>query len=59
MGFFGSLGKLVMDVVETPVAIVKDIVTLGGAITETDSAIGKKIDDISEDWQDMKDSLND
>ena len=59
MGFFGSLGKLVMDVVETPIAITKDIVTLGGALTESDSYTVKKLEDISEDWEEMKDGLDD
>lgn len=34
MGFFGSLTKLALDIVETPVAIVKDVATMGGALTD-------------------------
>lgn len=29
MGFFGTLGRFALDVIETPVAIVKDVATLG------------------------------
>ncbi len=60
MGFFSSLGKLVMDVVETPVAIVKDVATMGGALTDQDKLCSqKKLEDIGEDWDEMKESLND
>lgn len=59
MGFFGSFGKLVMDIVETPIAIVKDVSTLGGTLTESDSYTGKKLEDISDDWSGMEESLDD
>jgi hypothetical protein len=60
MGFFGKLGKLVMDTIETPVAIVKDVATLGGVLTENDeSYTSKKLSDIQNDWDEMKESLDD
>lgn len=54
MGLFGSIVKLGMDVVTTPVAVVSDVFTMGGAATETESAIVKKVEQISEDWDEIK-----
>ncbi|CAB4220016.1 hypothetical protein UFOVP1624_42 [uncultured Caudovirales phage] len=60
MGFFSSLTKLALDVVVTPIAIVKDVVTLGGELTdEKGSYTGRKIDDIENDFDELKDSLDD
>ena len=53
MGLFGSLLKLTVDVATSPVAVVKDVVTLGGSITDTKSAVVKKLEDISEDLEDL------
>lgn len=59
MSFFGKLGKLAMDVIETPIAIVKDAVTLGGSITDEDVPYtAKKVKDIGQDWKEMKESLD-
>lgn len=54
MGLFGSLISLGMDIVTTPIAVVKDAVTLGGAITDEPSAIGEKMKQIEEDWENIK-----
>jgi hypothetical protein len=54
---FGSFIKLAMDVVTTPIAIAKDVITLGGAITDEPSALGEKADQIANDWQEIKESL--
>ncbi len=60
MGFFGSLTKLALDVIETPIAIVKDVATLGGTVNDKmQSYTSKKIDDIAGDYADMKESLDD
>lgn len=60
MGFFGKLTKLALDVIETPVAIVKDVATLGGALTDQDkSYTQKKLDDIGDDYDELKESLDD
>lgn len=60
MGFFGSLTKLVMDVVETPIAIVKDVATLGGTLTDEQKPFTqKKLEDMQDDWDGMKKSLDD
>lgn len=59
MGFFGKLGKLVLDVVETPVAIIKDTVTLGGSLTDQDKPYtAQKLEDIQNDYDGMKDALD-
>lgn len=55
MGLFGSLLKTVIDVVETPVAIVKDIATAGGSLTDQNKTYTQqKIEELGEDWDDTK-----
>jgi len=56
MGIFGDLFKLTVDVVTTPVAIVKDVVTLGGELTDERSAVVQKLEDIKEDLDDLTDN---
>lgn len=60
MGFFNQLVKLGLDVLETPIDIVKDVVTLGGSITgkETPYTI-EKLKEIGKDYDKIKDSLDD
>ena len=59
MGLFGKLIKLGLDVVETPIAVVKDVVTLGGAINDKNqSYTSDKIEDIGYDYQKIKDELD-
>lgn len=59
MGFLGSLTKLALDVVVTPIAVIKDVVTLGGELSdEKGSYTGRKIDDIENDFDELKDSLD-
>lgn len=60
MGFFGKLTKLALDVIETPIAVVKDVATLGGALTDKNEPYTfKKLKDIGDDYEEMKDSLDD
>jgi len=60
MGFFGQLTKLALDVIETPIAIVKDVATLGGSITEQDEPYTfKKLKEIGDDYDKMKEDLTD
>ena len=60
MGFFSSLTKLALDVLVTPIAMVKDVVTLGGELTdEKGTYTGRKIDDIENNFDKLKDSLDD
>jgi len=60
MGLFGNILKLGMDIVESPVSVVKDVVTLGGLLTDEErSYTGSKLEDIQDDWDSIKDSLDD
>lgn len=63
MGLFGALGSLVnlgLDVVTTPISIVKDSLTFGGELTDQDeSYTGRKFDDIADDFDDIKRNLRD
>ena len=46
---FGSLLKAVVGVVvDLPVSVVKDVVTLGGAMTDEESAIAKSLGNITD-----------
>lgn len=53
MGLFGNLVKLATDVVVLPLAVAKDVVTLGGAVTDEDPATLDKLGDIVEDIEDV------
>ncbi len=59
MGFFGKLTKLALDVIETPVAVVKDVATLGGSLTDQDKPYTQqKLEDLQDDYDELKDSLD-
>jgi hypothetical protein len=59
MSFFGGLIKMGLDIIATPVAVVKDIATLGGTLTDKDKPYTqKKLEDIGDDFEEMKDSLD-
>lgn len=58
MGLLGSLLKTVVEVVELPIAAIKDVATLGGSITDQDTPYtAQKIEDIGKDVEDIKDEL--
>jgi len=58
MGLLGSLLKTVIDVVETPIAMVKDVATMGGELTDQKKCYTQqKLEEISEDWSDTKDQV--
>jgi len=60
MGFFNNLAKLALDVIETPIAIVKDVATMGSALTDEGKPYTqRKLEDLQEDFDGMKDSLTD
>jgi len=52
MGLFGKLVKTGVNVVTLPVAVAKDIVTLGGATTDQRSAIVQKLQQIKDEADD-------
>ncbi len=55
MGIFGNLVKLAVDVAVTPLAIAKDVITLGGSITDEEAATPQKLEDIVQDAEDLFD----
>lgn len=57
MSIFGSIVNLGMDILTAPIAVVKDAITLGGAITDEPSAISQKFKQIDEDWEEIKESV--
>jgi len=60
MGLFGKILKLGMDIVEAPVAVIKDVATLGGALTDKKQPYTmSKLEDLQDDWDSIKDSLDD
>jgi hypothetical protein len=59
MGLFGKLVRLTMDVVETPIAVVKDVATLGGTLTDRNEPYtSEKIKDIGNDLESIKDEVD-
>lgn len=59
MGLLGKIGRLMMDVVETPIAAIKDTLTLGGELSDQKTPYTKqKIDDIGKDWENLKDEID-
>ena len=55
MGIFGTLFELTVDVVKLPVAVVADVVTLGGAATDRGSYIAQNLEEIKEDLDEITD----
>ena len=50
MKLFGQIVRTLVNVVELPVEIVKDVVTLGGMITDQDESYTRKqLEKIAED----------
>lgn len=58
MGIFGKLIKTTIDIATTPIDIVKDVSTLGGAITEEESALVKKVKRLKEDVEEIRDEAD-
>lgn len=60
MSIFGKLLKTTLDVVTSPVAVVKDIATLGGAVTgRQQTYTGEKLDQLGDDVQEIREELDD
>lgn len=60
MGLFGKLLKTGFDAVTSPVEIVKDVVTLGGAMTEEDEPYTvKRLRRLAEDAEEIRDGIDD
>ena len=58
MGIFGKLIKTAIDIATTPIDLIKDAATLGGAITDEESALVKKAHRLKEDVEEMRDEVN-
>lgn len=59
MGFFGSLTKMAMDIIETPIAVVKDVATMGGALTDQEKPYtAQQLENVQKDWDKAKESLD-
>jgi len=60
MGIFGKLTKAIIHTATTPIDIIKDVATLGGAITdESKPHTLQKVDKILEDIDEFGDEIND
>lgn len=60
MSIFGKLLKTAVDVATSPVAVVKDIATLGGAITDQRKPYtAQKIEQLGEDLEEIREELDD
>ncbi len=60
MGLLKTLTKLSLDIATTPVALVKDLVTFGGInVDKADPYTKDKLDQIAEDWEVLRELLND
>lgn len=55
MGIFGTIFKTVVHVAVLPFSVVKDVVTLGGAIDDSESAVKENIIAIKEDLDELTD----
>lgn len=57
---FGSLLKAAVGVVvDLPVSVVKDVATLGGSLTDEESAIAKSLENIGDNLNDAVDPNQD
>ena len=58
MGIFGKIIGTVLDVVEIPIAIIKDTATLGSTLTdEGEPYTMRKLKEIADDYDNLKDEL--
>lgn len=56
MGVFGTLFQTAIDVVKLPIAVVKDIATMGGELSESGkSATIKNLKEIKKDLDNLTD----
>lgn len=53
MGLLGKLLRLTIDTATLPMNAAKDIVTLGGAITDEESSVAAKLRKLQEEVDDL------
>ena len=58
MSIIGKLIKTTIDIATIPVAVVKDVATLGGSITGERSAVSQKVEQLTEDVGEIKDEAD-
>lgn len=59
MSIFGKLLKTAFDVATIPVAVVKDVATMGGAVNDHGSTyIGDKLRQLGRDGEEIRDELD-
>jgi hypothetical protein len=59
MGILGKIISITLDVVEIPVAIIKDAATMGGALTDEDKPYtAQKIEEIGDNYKRLKNQLD-
>lgn len=49
MGLLGNIFKVVTDIVETPIAMAKDVVTMGGVLDDRGSYTAEKLNELKND----------
>lgn len=60
MSIFGKLLKTTFDVVTLPVAVVKDVVTMGGAMTDQELPYtAQKFKQLGKDGKEIREELDD
>lgn len=59
MSIFGKILKTGFDVITTPIDVVKDVATLGGALSgESQTYTGKKLARIGDDLEEIRDEAD-
>jgi hypothetical protein len=59
MGILGKIISITLNVVEIPVAIIKDAATMGGALTDEDKPYtAQKIEEIGDNYKRLKNQLD-
>lgn len=59
MSIFGKILKTGLDVVTTPIDVVKDVATLGGTLTgERQTYTGKKLERLDADLEEIRDEAD-
>ena len=53
MGLLGKLLKTGIHIATIPLAVAEDVITLGGALTDTDPAIAKKARQLKRDTEEV------
>ena len=58
MGLLGKLLKTTIHIATTPIDVVKDVVTLGGAMNDTESALKRKAEKLKDDAEEIEDEID-